>query len=325
MIENAGIKEENLDRSVKPGQDFYRFSCGGWLRSNPLPDDFSSYGTYDELAELNRRQLKDLIDGKPLNTARTLLGAGLVRAPEVFAHAGHSARKCNLLQHDVVAVPDERVRLYRSPCRAIVRLYDLLHAAVPMVVAVQHRKRSDNRRKRIGGDQPVLRIIGIGENAVVGQVPVGIIDEVCAAGDGCVLVEAVRRVGIRRCVFRRPEAIPDGVIGVAVKIGADRGSGEFRALVVQPLPLERDGIRRVCRAAEKIVLRRVPERRLSPEDVVSPNHLSFPLMTDCTHRDIPSGDCGIVLSLLYKTSSHLGRKTSFAVETSSKHINWPVC
>ena len=63
MIENAGIKEENLDRSVKPGQDFYRFSCGGWLRSNPLPDDFSSYGTYDELAELNRRQLKDLIDG----------------------------------------------------------------------------------------------------------------------------------------------------------------------------------------------------------------------------------------------------------------------
>ena len=28
-----------------------------------MPDDFSSYGTYDELAELNRQQLKDLIDG----------------------------------------------------------------------------------------------------------------------------------------------------------------------------------------------------------------------------------------------------------------------
>ena len=63
MIKNAGIKEKNLDRSVSPGQDFYRFSCGGWLNANPLPDDFSSYGTYDELVELNRRQLKDLIDG----------------------------------------------------------------------------------------------------------------------------------------------------------------------------------------------------------------------------------------------------------------------
>ena len=63
MHKGAGIKEENLDRSVSPGQDFYRFSCGGWLDANPMPDDFSSYGTYDELAELNRQQLKDLIDG----------------------------------------------------------------------------------------------------------------------------------------------------------------------------------------------------------------------------------------------------------------------
>ena len=62
-MNRAGIKEQNLDRTVWPGQDFYRFSCGGWLDANPLPDDFSSYGTYDELAELNRRQLKDLIDG----------------------------------------------------------------------------------------------------------------------------------------------------------------------------------------------------------------------------------------------------------------------
>ena len=63
MVKGAGIREEYLDRSVSPGHDFYRFSCGGWLDANPIPDDFSSYGTYDELAELNRRQLKKLIDG----------------------------------------------------------------------------------------------------------------------------------------------------------------------------------------------------------------------------------------------------------------------
>jgi putative endopeptidase len=59
----AGIREDYLDRSVSPGQDFYRFSCGGWLDANPLPDDYPSYGTYEELAEHNRQQLKDLIDG----------------------------------------------------------------------------------------------------------------------------------------------------------------------------------------------------------------------------------------------------------------------
>ena len=63
MGAQAGIREDYLDRSVSPGQDFYRFSCGGWLDANPLPDDYPSYGTYEELAELNRQQLKDLIDG----------------------------------------------------------------------------------------------------------------------------------------------------------------------------------------------------------------------------------------------------------------------
>ena len=63
MGTQAGIREDYLDRSVSPGQDFYRFSCGGWLDANPLPDDYPSYGTYEELAEHNRQQLKDLIDG----------------------------------------------------------------------------------------------------------------------------------------------------------------------------------------------------------------------------------------------------------------------
>ena len=63
MGTQAGIRVDYLDRSVSPGQDFYRFSCGGWLDANPLPDDYPSYGTYEELAELNRKQLKDLIDG----------------------------------------------------------------------------------------------------------------------------------------------------------------------------------------------------------------------------------------------------------------------
>lgn len=59
----AGIREENLDRSVSAGTDFWQFSCGGWLKANPLTAQYSSYGTYDELAEKNRSRIKDIIDG----------------------------------------------------------------------------------------------------------------------------------------------------------------------------------------------------------------------------------------------------------------------
>lgn len=81
MAAGAGIKENNLDRTVKPGSDFYRYSCGGWLKANPLTAEYSSYGTYDELAEKSRKQLKDLIDGiiqenAPLGTDKARI-AGL--------------------------------------------------------------------------------------------------------------------------------------------------------------------------------------------------------------------------------------------------------
>ena len=92
-MKNAGIKEQNLDRTVWPGQDFYRFSCGGWLDANPLPDDYSSYGTYDELAELNRRQLKALIDG--ITAQENTPGSDAARIADLYGLVMDTDRRDN--------------------------------------------------------------------------------------------------------------------------------------------------------------------------------------------------------------------------------------
>lgn len=49
------------DRSVSPREDFYEYACGEWIKTNPIPDDFSSYGQFDVLREKARKQVQDLI------------------------------------------------------------------------------------------------------------------------------------------------------------------------------------------------------------------------------------------------------------------------
>jgi endothelin-converting enzyme/putative endopeptidase len=51
-----------IDRSVDPCENFYRFSCNGWLKRNPLPADEAEYGRFTELYELNRQHLREILE-----------------------------------------------------------------------------------------------------------------------------------------------------------------------------------------------------------------------------------------------------------------------
>lgn len=61
--QTAGIQLANLDTTALPGTDFYQFACGGWMKSHPLTDEYPQYGTFTELAENNRAQIRGIIEG----------------------------------------------------------------------------------------------------------------------------------------------------------------------------------------------------------------------------------------------------------------------
>jgi len=50
------------DPSVKPSDDFYRYANGGWLRDTPIPPEYSRWGSFDELAERNERNLRTVCE-----------------------------------------------------------------------------------------------------------------------------------------------------------------------------------------------------------------------------------------------------------------------
>jgi hypothetical protein len=54
-VHAAARMMSNLDTTVQPCDDFYKYACGGWQRSNPIPYDQPSWGVKEQV-ELNIRK-----------------------------------------------------------------------------------------------------------------------------------------------------------------------------------------------------------------------------------------------------------------------------
>src|ERR1700690_1174041 len=61
-----------MDRTIDPCVDFYTYSCGGWVKKNPIPPDQSSWSTYGKLEDENRVQLRTILE----EAAKTSEGRG---------------------------------------------------------------------------------------------------------------------------------------------------------------------------------------------------------------------------------------------------------
>ena len=57
----SGISLNDLDKSVRPADDFYEYACGGWMKANPLPAAYSRYGSFDRLAEDNNKRINGIL------------------------------------------------------------------------------------------------------------------------------------------------------------------------------------------------------------------------------------------------------------------------
>src|SRR5215470_11328563 len=71
------LDPKNMDTSVKPKDDFYLFANGGWLKRNPVPPEYSRWGSFTELEEKNAEALHKIAE-KAANTH-----ADVNAAPEV--------------------------------------------------------------------------------------------------------------------------------------------------------------------------------------------------------------------------------------------------
>jgi len=86
-VMEKGIELSNMDTTVRPGDNFFQYVNGGWLKANPIPGEYSRYGAFEILGKKNQLEVKSIIEelsalkevskGSPEQQIRDFYNAGM--------------------------------------------------------------------------------------------------------------------------------------------------------------------------------------------------------------------------------------------------------
>ena len=55
------IDLSNMDLSINPAEDFFRYTNNNWLKNNPIPEEYTTYGAFTEIDQRNEILIQDII------------------------------------------------------------------------------------------------------------------------------------------------------------------------------------------------------------------------------------------------------------------------
>jgi endothelin-converting enzyme/putative endopeptidase len=109
-----GVVVQNMDPEVKPGDDFFRYCNGGWLKRTEIPPDRASVGVFLQLRDKSDQRVKGLIEDAVKAHAR--LGSDTRKVADLYQsymdEAGIEAKGLTPLKphlEQIAAIKDKRV------------------------------------------------------------------------------------------------------------------------------------------------------------------------------------------------------------------------
>ena len=87
----SGIDLNNLDKTVRPADDFYEYACGGWRKAHPLPAAYSRFGSFDQLNETNNERINGIL--KELQSNSYPMGTVEQKLSDLYKLSMDSARR----------------------------------------------------------------------------------------------------------------------------------------------------------------------------------------------------------------------------------------
>jgi len=80
--ETHGIAVANMDRAVKPGDDFYEYANGEWLRRTEIPADRASFGVFSKLGDISSKRTAGLLEDAAKSNAAA--GSGQRKIADLY-------------------------------------------------------------------------------------------------------------------------------------------------------------------------------------------------------------------------------------------------
>ncbi len=68
---SVGVDVSNMDQQVKPGDDFFAYANGGWLKRTSIPNDQGRWSSFAELDEVARQRTRELLEQAQSATDKT--------------------------------------------------------------------------------------------------------------------------------------------------------------------------------------------------------------------------------------------------------------
>ncbi|MDE2619876.1 MAG: M13 family peptidase, partial [Sphingomonadales bacterium] len=118
----AGLQTQWMDRSIRPGDDFFRYVNGKWVDQFTIPADRTAWGSFHQLRALSedrvRKILDDLAASKPApgsDEARVLAAYAAFMDQDAIEAAGLAPARPSLDKIAAASSPEALLALFAAP------------------------------------------------------------------------------------------------------------------------------------------------------------------------------------------------------------------
>ena len=98
--ENKALDTSNMDLSVKPGDNFFEYANGGWIKSHPIPPEYPMYAAFTEIYEQNLEKLKTLF--QKVSKEKNLKKGSVEQQIGDYYFAGMNKERVNKLGYEPI-------------------------------------------------------------------------------------------------------------------------------------------------------------------------------------------------------------------------------